>query len=475
MAHLSKVRLSLPKAKRYAEHIGQTITNTDMPVAKWCLDYPSTIHEPHYENGSRVVQGWVLLKPTMSQALSQVRIVCDLQPTFELCFPLNVNRPDVLQNMLPDASGNDQQLMCGFRFLVPLNLTLLRLSLELNDKRWLLKQLNLEPNGLCSSAMKVLVGNEGWFFLDNDTNFSVDQHTGNIRLTDKGIADWSEYAQVIRQGYHGLQSPVMFLVAPTKESVMSEYHPKRVARQSILQPVFNLLPSEQLIYPVSELHNTLGDGAFYKTDTHWTHQGASLVSALLAKRLGLPANKVDDLLTQDRYVSREITGDLGNKFNPNISSQSLFLASFQFRKWVVYDNGLPNFGRVIVTHYEDALEDSTCLIFGSSSSYSMLNYLCRFFKHLVFIHTAGSIDQTLVDSVSPTYLVAQTNARFMIRPPEANYLLSSAIAQKQSNLDEVGLEHQSKNRNLAGINLIEKLGLLPWHQHISVFDEKPHN
>ena len=440
------------------------------PVARWCLDYPSSDRGACFTPAGRVVQGWLLLKPKMSCAISSARVICELQPTFELCCSLNVKRPDVVASMLNETASNHPQLLCGFRFTVPPNLAKFRLLLELEGQRWLLREVSVEPSESAGDTLKVLEGKAGWLFLDNDSNFSIDQFIGQLVLTSEGIKEWAVYAQALKQSYKGLRTPVVLLVAPAKETVMAEYHPYTAAETSILQPVFDLLPPEQLVYPAQALYAALGDNAFFKTDTHWTHQGASLAAALVAKRLHLAAEQVDLVLDDDRYIKRNHGGDLGNKLTPRVIAPALFLASFNYRKWLVYDNGLPNFGRIIVTYYPQALEDATCLVFGSSSSYSMFNYYCRFFKRLVFIHTAGNLDPKVIEAVAPDYLVAQTNARFMIRPPKTNYCLQQIIIEKQSSLDLAEFERQKKNRNLTGMKHLIELGLLPWHQEQSSID-----
>jgi len=394
-----------------------------------------------------------------------------LYSTFELCRPLNIERPDVVERVLDQSPANNPQLRCGFRFTIPPDVATFTLSLEINGQSWPLQNVKVAPHASEGKALKVLRGQNSWLFLDNDTNFSVDQFAGYMRLTTKGVASWSDYTSALKAGFDGARRLPVMLVAPTKESVLGHYHPLMAAPVPILQPVFDLLPLEQLIYPVAELRNTLGDEAFFKTDTHWTQKGAGLASALVAKRLGVPPKRVDELLSKDRYKTREHVGDLGNKMSPPLSVSASFLASFNHRKWVVYDNGLPNFGRMMVIHYPKALVNETFLVFGSSSSYSMFNYLCRFFRHLIFVHSAGNIDPELIKAVEPDSVVAQTNARFMIRPPVADYSLKQTIHKKQRALDEAGREKQSKQRYLGDMELVNKLGLAPWHERVPLLDD----
>jgi len=101
----------------------------------------------------------------------------------------------------------------------------------------------------------------------------------------------------------------------------------------------------------------------------------------------------------------------------------------------------------------------------------MFNYLCRFFRRLIFVHSAGNIDPELIKVVEPDSVVAQTNARFMIRPPVADYSLKQTIHTKQRTLDEAGREKQSKQRYLGDMELVNKLGLAPWHERVPLPDD----
>lgn len=440
------------------------------PVDKWSLDYPSPKRDVWLTNAGRVIQGWVLLKSEFVDARDQVRILAEWQPAFELCHELDIARPDVVEGVLEEDAAHHPQRLCGFRFTVPPDLPRFRLWLELNGQRWMLQDVQVEPQHAENPVLKVLAGQDGWLFLDNDTNFSVDQFTGSLRLTPEGLEGWELYVQSLQQGHDGLRAPPVLLVAPTKETVMGAYHPLKPATRSCLQPVFDVLPAGQLVFPAVELRDALGEEAFFKTDTHWTHKGAALAAKLVAERLGLAAADLDRLLSNDRYVERPHAGDLGGKLSPRMTAPAHFLASFSYRKWVVYDNGLPNFGRLLIMNYPQSLSDSTCLVFGSSSSYSMFHFLCRFFRRTIFVHTAGNLDAEVIRAVQPDYLIAQTNARFMIRPPEAAYDLRQTIEQKQASLEGTALELQAKNRNLSGMDLLESLGLSPWHLTVSEID-----
>ncbi len=447
--------------RRVREWASTTSDSAQAPIERWSLDYPSEHRESRFLPSGRVVQGWLLLPESLAEMQSQARIIAQWLPTYELCYPLDIDRPDVIKNVLSVSPEQHPQRQCGFRFTVPPKLGNFRLWLALEDQRWLLQDVNVDTQDVTDSpSLKVLEGKQGWLFLDNDTNGSVDQFTGRMRLTPEGVEGWRQYLSqlVVTAG----SQPWALLVAPSKESVMGAlYHPFQEGASGPMHQVLALEAAKEVVYPVSEL-KALGDGAFIPTDTHWTHKGALFASLALAERLGLDKASCEAVFAKDRYKVRAMGGDLGNKLTPKQVSEVEVLSSFTHTRYKTYDNGLPNFGRLLVMEYPDALNPGTCLLFGSSSSYSMFNYLSRMFRRVVFAHSAGNVDPALVAAVSPDYLAAQTNARFVVQVPTVAFSLDEMIHSKVSRLDKKAFEGVLEKRIIASDEYLQAVGVLQW-------------
>lgn len=449
--------------KRRLKEWSSTTTSEHPPIERWALDYPSEQRGSRFQPSGRVVQGWLLLPESLIEMHSQVRIVAEWQSAFELCHPLEIDRPDVIKNIFCVSADDHPQRVCGFRFTVPPKLGSFRLWLALEEARWLLQEVTVDTQDVESAEqLKVLQGKQGWLFLDNDTNGSVDQFMGRMRLTKAGIHGWDNYLHQLENVAGEL--PWALLVAPSKESVMgASYHPREEGAFGPMHQVLSLSASDGVVYPVKEL-KALGDGAFIPTDTHWTHQGALAATIALAVKLGVEKKACMALFKKDRYKNRAMGGDLGNKLTPKQTSSVDVLVSFSHSRYKTYDNGLPNFGRLLVIEYPEALMAGTCLIFGSSSSYSMFNYLCRVFQRIVFVHSAGNVDPDLVKAVAPAYLATQTNARFVVQIPTVTHNLDEVIHQKCAQLDEKAFEGVHEKRIIASNDYLQTLGLLRWEQ-----------
>ncbi|MDT0500404.1 MULTISPECIES: glycosyltransferase family 2 protein [unclassified Halomonas] len=437
----------------------------DAPPFRWALDYPSEQRAPWYLPSGRVVQGWVLLPSELAPSASRARVVARWLPEHELCHPLEIARPDVIEAVLGVNPDAHPQRRCGFRFTVPPRLAHFHLELVLDERRWPLQEVRCQPPEADDAGpLKVVEGHEGWLFLDNDTNASVDQYRGRVRLTDRGLAGWQAYLSGLARLASEIETPWSMLVAPAKETVMGpRYHPET---QGACQPIDQLLALPEslgIVHPVSALQ-ALGDDAFIRTDTHWTQRGAMTATVELAASLGLNRDAVMQAFADDRYVSRAMGGDLGNKLTPRQTCDVEMLRSFSYIRYRVYDNGLPNFGRLLVIAYPEALIEGTCLVFGSSSTNSMFHFLSRLFRRVIFIHSAGNLDREVVAATGPDYLVVQTNARFLVQVPVLEQSLAGMIENKIARLDDAELSRIEERAIDAAASDLEAWGLARWQR-----------
>ncbi|WP_447955846.1 alginate O-acetyltransferase AlgX-related protein [Vreelandella sp. EE7] len=435
---------------------------------RWHLDYPISDGPSKMEAGGTVVQGWVLLPACCSHDLERVRVIAYWGEAFELIHPLGIQRPDVITRVLQADANIHPQLACGFRFTVPRTVKEFGLALLVGEERFNLEYLRMEEDGpateIDTAPLKVLEGKEGWLFLDNDTNGSVDQYRGYMRLTEEGLAHWQAYLKSFNELAKKHETKNALLVAPSKESVMGpRYHPFPEGEGGPVHQLLALPEAAKAVYPVAAL-TELGDKAFIQTDTHWAQRGAMSATVELAKALELDMQAVAALFEADSYKTRRLAGDLGSKFSPEKECEIEGLTTFSYHKHRYFDNGLPNFGRLLLINYAEALNPATCLVFGSSSSYSMLNYLSRLFERVIFVHTAGNLDPELVAAVKPAYLVAQTNARFVVQVPKANQALKTLIEDKRARLTTSEQELLAKRQVVAGAEdgLVKSLGLSSW-------------
>ncbi len=273
---------------------------------------------------------------------------------------------------------------------------------------------------------KVIEGREGWLFLANDTNASELQWTGQ-RRHEPGVLDrWrSEIATRVELLAPLCPAPYLFMVAPNKESVHPEFLPESLA-PSERRPIHDFIDAvsdvTHVFWPVDELRAwSLLLDVFPKVDTHWTDFGGFCIARALAARLkGLTVPSLADCNL--RVDVR--TGDLGIKFAPVRQAVWSIAEPRSAVSRVVFDNGLSNNGRIIISEKPGPVR-TRGLVFGDSFFYAILPFLREAVDRLVFIH-AYSVDLEVVAHERPSFVLSETVERFLIEPPTPARSFTSA-------------------------------------------------
>lgn len=409
----------------------------------WALDFPPAGAAARIGDAGLYLQGWALGKGDAACAELVVRTRCE-QGEQDRLIAFNAGRPDVIQRVLGAVPAGHPQLRCGFMAHlepVPGEFTL---GVRVDGQTAWFCEVTLDGTAeppaaprAAPPAHQVIQGSDGWLYLDNDTNRSVDQYTGSLLLDSEGLARWASYLDACAGIADGAGARHAVLVAASKEQVLPEHYPHAKGAQTVHEQVMGLSRPEHKMLDTAALLRARADreGCFIKTDTHWTDRGAMHAALALVDRLGLDAQLARDCWAGDVYYTMPFAGDLGSKLQPALVAKTEFLQAPPATQDAAFDNHLPNIGRVLVLECAAAPWSGTLLLFGASSSYPMLKYLKRVFQRIVFVHSAGNVDSTLVAHEQPAYLVMQTTARFMIAPPDVGFVLRHAVADKMRAAD----------------------------------------
>lgn len=388
---------------------------------RWCLDFP--VEQEQYQLSDLMghgvtFKGWVLGEPNEPCQI-------ELQQHDKSVFiAFNIPRPDVIKALLKQEPDSHPQLLCGFSFQYPLYHETFSIWFHQAGRRELLWK------GQVIGTQHILKGVKNWLFLDNDTNHSVEQFQGKKLIDSANLDSWQNYFLALHENSIQQAYRYAVLIAPSKEAVYPQFYPyKRAAVTPIDQLVDAFESRFKLVYPAAELA-TEDPYSFFKTDTHWSAHGAKLATLAFLSALDLDKTAIEKLLLQDTFRRVHRVGDLGIKLFPPFGAEEWVCANFSMYSAIIYDNGLPNFGRFIAFQKADAVFDASCLVFGASSSYSMLAFLCRVFKKVVFVHTAGNVDPLLIEAIQPNYVLCQTNERYITRAPDSRYCVRQTIKDK---------------------------------------------
>lgn len=387
----------------------QRVSADDERQFRWHLDFPlqgQTIDGSLLIHEGLLFQGWFLNESDSAISL----VVLNGSDVI----PLNLfrARPDVISKILEESPEDHPKLYCGFSQQIELKHSSFSIGV-IKEGRFI-----QVLTGAIEGKFQILKGENGWLFLDNDTNKSIEQHTGKLRLSRTAKAEWKEYLGSLTNYSLSKKMPVCLLVAPSKEMVYQQYYPYEFSNKAPINKLVELIPDAlNFILPIQELRD-LDCRSFRVCDTHWTVHGARLASQLVSSKLSHRDISQLDIFHTDKYQKKRSSGDLGSKLFPPHLHHEDRLISFSYRDKVVYDNNINNFGRIICMFNQDALLNEKLLIFGSSSSYTMFDYLTRLYTSIVFVHTAGNLDHKVIEAVRPDCLCLQTNARFVVKAPK---------------------------------------------------------
>lgn len=343
----------------------------------------------------------------------------------ELELPLNHARPDVAAAMQQHFAGFTAPLLCGVKQHLPWPSRSAVLGVRCGDSSFDYLEITVQ------GKFDIIQGASQWLFLHNDANRSVEQYQGRYLLAAPLRWAWRWYFMRLKALTAKAALPYAFLVAPAKEMVVRHAYPIEKGYDSPVEQVERLAVALRvpIVYPVTLLA-LLQPRAFRKSDTHWSQHGAKAAWLACLVKLGVPVEQVQAAFANDTYKDQPLMGDLGNKVYPPLSANEQMLVGFSYRSLVAYDNHLPNFGRVIITLNPQAVYAKRLLIFGSSSTYTMMHYVARTFSEVVFVHSAANVDADFLKRVYADYCLVQSNGRFLVKPPSVRYQLLADIRRK---------------------------------------------
>jgi hypothetical protein len=270
-------------------------------------------------------------------------------------------------------------------------------------------------------SKQVLVGKDGWLFLQRDSNDVIGQHTGAIRLSAQSRATWSSLLQARTKLQSKLDFAWEMAIAPDKETIYREFLPDAV-RPSPRRPVHEILDEARALgAPVQYLEASLRAAAqrmetFSKRDTHWNQFGAFVAYTSIAERLA--ARGVGLRLLEEAEISwrrDDLMLDLGSKLRPPRSADFIRADLCQERAKIVLDNQIFVTGRVVIFEQPDSRLPSAVL-FGESFALHTLLFLKESFRRLCFVHTS-TMSEEIIAAEQPDVVISLPTERFMIAPP----------------------------------------------------------
>lgn len=291
------------------------------------------------------------------------------------------------------------------------------------------------------APFKVLIGKDGWLYLDNDSNGVVEQICGQKLFSPKELETWrltleTRDAWLKRKGIR-----YYYLIAPENHVTYPEYLPDGIALAPV-RPVLQLLDhlkqkaSLVPIYPLHDLREQKKDGLVsIQTDSHWSHYGAFIAYRVLMREIskafpGLRILDFDDIA----FDRRQFAGDLGNKFTPAIMGEMMYGQVKARQAKLLSDNKVVGGGNIRVFENPDKTLPKA-VFFRDSFGQATSPFMAESFSRVVEVHTP-LLEHDIVEAEKPDVVLNLLCERFMIRIPndlkdeKANELAAARTASQ---------------------------------------------
>lgn len=409
---------------KYVENVDSL---PDSALAGWYLDSPRADFSCHDTRDRVLLRGWALSKSDDPVTLVIRRKAKALEEV-----PVSTARPDVVET-LSAQGGARPRLDCGFEQTIHDWVDGFDLGFKVGSTyEW-------KCSISFSYAEKVQEGRHGWLFLDNDSNNSVDQHTGKLLLHEDELNKWKDYFRELKILASQHSFDWRFVIAPSKETILEEYYLHEPGTYNTIRQFLDFFYSNfGIVWPEQSL-SADKEMSYWRGETHWSDYGASLAALFTLKNFGINGS-----LDSYMYRIERHSGDLGSKYSPSRSFAVPVADYTSFTKTKVFDNEISNHGRIQVYENINSPSDLKCLVFGGSSSLNFLPWIAPYFRRVVFVHSAASVDPALIASERPTHIILQTNQRFIISPAKCDFSIRSIISEKMRAMNLVELESQLK-------------------------------
>jgi hypothetical protein len=267
-------------------------------------------------------------------------------------------------------------------------------------------------------SKKVLVGREGWLFLQNDTNGVLDQIQGKRRFSESELDKWAKLFLDLDRLYSGLGVSAAYFVAPNKECVFAQYLPsgielseERPVRQLIRLVDSLKLRALKLVYPIEALRQTAAFPTYSKGDSHWNDYGVACALTELDKALAIDDTEGGDPKSTGfrmEYRNSDLLSKLGGNC---VEPQPVVLRKFRYQ--VSADNGVINTGRIKRFASTSKGASSKKVVFSHDSFGEwMIPHLAECHQELVSVWRP-SIERSFIEAEAPSIVIHERAERFL--------------------------------------------------------------
>lgn len=166
-------------------------------------------------------------------------------------------------------------------------------------------------------SQDVITGKDGWYFYTG-LGSSVEDFLGTNRFSAGELQMLADKLQTVHDAWKEKGTEFIFLCAPNKEGVYSEFLPDGFTapdgptRRSELLDYLEMHTNVPVVNPYPEFKNRRDYQWYFKTDTHWNDAAGFLVSGQIIDAAGGTSTPIENVTVT--YEPRD-PGDLANLFH----------------------------------------------------------------------------------------------------------------------------------------------------------------
>jgi alginate O-acetyltransferase complex protein AlgJ len=303
----------------------------------------------------------------------------------------------------------------------------------------------------------LIEGRDGWAFLCNDANGSLDQLLGDLLFTDADVRLYRDILLRRQESLRRLGIPYLFAIAPSKETIHRETLPQVIPAH--LQPalVGQLAAAlEGEAVRMVDLHAPLRSAAlggaevYYRRDCHWNWEGGLIAARALldvVRDVGVPGANLDE--RRISWISSSYRGDLVGKPRTRFLDGRLLNASGESEPDVLEPDRRPNLTamgvrtlqtperlevsktRPSVVLANEALPDAPrAIVYRDSFGEHVRPFLGAAFSWSAWLWRP-SIDVSLIERERPDVVIQVVAERFLANIPTEDVLQSARGAQSR--------------------------------------------
>lgn len=249
-----------------------------------------------------------------------------------------------------------------------------------------------------STNPDILIGKEHWLFESIKRDF--DEYRGVVKPDPAAIERW-KHLYLERMAFVGRAgADFLFVIAPLKQSVNSEYLPKtwrKIGDETRIKQFSEGM--RDLNMDILDLTDALlarrklGEQLWYKYDTHWNFVGALAATEAVVNRL---RDRHPNIAPFDRNEYRIASNGNGLRFgiSPLDLASRLGIAALRepdytvekIGGWTTTETVLHSSWMTIYSYTKNAPSLPTLVMYGDSFSFPMRRFMAEHFRRSVFVN-----------------------------------------------------------------------------------------